>query len=179
MRDYVDVGDVAEAHAVVADALMRDLDQAVFNVGLDGAPASVRSSTGFFGHRPPCAASRPARRTGDPAAVVADPHFSRGARVESKTIPGGVRASRGSGLEMDRRGRRHGVIPLWRGGSDGAQRWRTSSTSPPSATTILALSGPSSRQCWVDCLFGPTREGPASGNSFDTARQGEAPAARP
>ena len=74
VRDYVDVGDVAEAHAVVADALVHGLDRAVFNVGA-GRGSSVRevidsflSATGLDAQ--PLVQPR---RPGDPAAVVADP----------------------------------------------------------------------------------------------------------
>lgn len=74
IRDYIDVSDLADAHAVTAAALEHGSTEAVYNVGT-GRGASVREVIDIFaavtqGLGQPVVRSR---RIGDPAAVVADP----------------------------------------------------------------------------------------------------------
>lgn len=73
VRDYVHVGDLADAHVVTAEAVRAGRSEAVYNVGT-GTGASVREVVDGFREvsgvlfEPEIAQRRP----GDPAAVVAD-----------------------------------------------------------------------------------------------------------
>jgi UDP-glucose-4-epimerase GalE len=73
IRDYVHVGDLADAHLVAVEALADGLTGATLNLGT-GVGSSVRAvvdAVGRFAERPVPTIEAP-RRAGDPAAVWAD-----------------------------------------------------------------------------------------------------------